>query len=226
MELKHYWSIIWRRWWLIAALLAVVLAVSLLTYRAPVPVYQATLRFSVGIAGDAPVDAVNGEGRSDVWLASEYLADDLCEVVKGGDFRQRLGEQIGVSIPPGAISATREHRIMTVTVSGGNPDDVRKIAEGVGAAIQDGGAEYFPQLTGVEAAAVLIDGPGMGALGRSLKDKLDLPIRLLIALIAGVALAFLWDYMDGTIRGRAELEALNVPILGEIPRPRRRGKKA
>jgi capsular polysaccharide biosynthesis protein len=225
MELKHYWSIIWRRWWLIAALLAAVLVVSLVTYRAPVPVYQATLRFSVGIAGDAPVNAANGEGRSDVWLASEYLADDLSEVLKGGDFRQSVSEQTGVDIPAGTISASREHRIMTVTVTGGNRDNVIKIAEAVGAAVQDGGAEYFPQLSGVQAAAVLIDGPGVGQVGRSLKDKLDLPIRLLIALVAGVALAFLWDYMDNTVRGRAELEALNLPVLGEIPRPRR-GKRA
>lgn len=222
MVLRQYWRIVWRRWWLIAALLAVVLAVTLLTYRPPAPVYQASLRFAIGIEGQGAVSAVSGEGRSDAWLASEYLADDLAEVLKGGDFRQRVSEAAGLNVPAGAIFATREHRIMTVTVTGGDRDEVQKIAEVVGAAMQDGGAEYFPQLAGVQAQAVLIDGPAIGQVGRSLRDKLDLPIRLLVALVAGVALAFLWDYLDDTVRGRAEVEALNVPVLGEIPRPVRR----
>jgi len=82
-------------------------------------------------------------------------------------------------------------------------------------------------LIGVEAKAVLIDGPGIGEVGRSLKDKLDLPLRLFVALVAGIALAFLWDYLDDTVRDRAEVENLGVPVLGEIPRevPLSRGRK-
>jgi hypothetical protein len=94
---------------------------------------------------------------------------------------------------------------------------VQTIAEAVGAAVKDGGADYFPQLLGVEAEAVLIDGPGIGQVGRSLRDKLDLPIRLFVALVAGVALAFLWDYLDDTVRDRGEVESLGVSVLAEIP---------
>jgi capsular polysaccharide biosynthesis protein len=226
MELRQYGLIIWRRGWLVAVLLAIVLLVSLVTYRSPAPVYQATMRFAVGIEGAEPVSAVSGEGRSDVWLASEYLADDLSEVLKGGDFAARISEQIGVQIPAGTIFASREHRIMTVSVTWGNSDEVQAIAEAVAAAVEDGGAGYFPQLAGVQARAVLVDGPGIGLVSRSLKDKLDLPIRLFVALIAGVALAFLWDYLDDTVRDRAEVEVLGVAVLGEIPRRTRMGRKA
>jgi uncharacterized protein involved in exopolysaccharide biosynthesis len=68
MELRQYWHIVWRRWWLIVALLVIVLLVSLATYRAPEPVYVATMRFAIGIEGEEPVMAVSGEGRSDTWL--------------------------------------------------------------------------------------------------------------------------------------------------------------
>lgn len=226
MELKAYWHIIRRRWWLIAGLLLIVLLVSLITYNAPIPVYQATLRFAIGIEGQAPVDAVSGEGRSDAWLASEYLADDLSEVLKGGDFAARISTQVGFPVPTGSIFASREHRIMTVSITWRDRDQVQAIAEAVGAMVEDGGAGYFPQLVGVEAQAVLIDGPGIGQVGSSLKDKLDLPVRLLIALVAGVALAFLWDYLDDTIRDRTEAEELGVPLLGEIPRESRRWRRA
>lgn len=221
MELRQYWQIIWRRWWLIAALVGIVLAVSVVTYSEPEQAHVATMRFAIGIEGDEPVSAVSGDGRSDAWLASEYLADDLSEVLKGGDFAARISDLIGFEVPAGTISASREHRIMTVSITWQDRDQAQTIAEAVGAVVKDGGADYFPQLLGVEAEAVLIDGPGIGQVGRSLRDKLDLPIRLFVALVAGVALAFLWDYLDDTVRDRAEVEALGVLVLGEIPRKNR-----
>ncbi|MGD9048566.1 MAG: hypothetical protein PVF77_10970 [Anaerolineae bacterium] len=217
MELRQYWQIVWRRWWLIAALVGIVLAVSLVTYSEPEPAYTATMRFAIGIEGDEPVSVVSGDGRSDAWLASEYLADDLSEVLKGGDFAARISELVGFHVPAGTIFASREHRIMTVSITWPGRDQVQTIAEAVGAAVKDGGADYFPQLLGVEAEAVLIDGPGIGQVGRSLRDKLDLPIRLFVALVAGVALAFLWDYLDDTVRDRGEVESLGVSVLAEIP---------
>jgi capsular polysaccharide biosynthesis protein len=222
MELKEYGRIIWRRWWLIAALLIVVLIVSLVTYRPAAPVYQASMRFAIGIEGEEPVNAASGEGRSDAWLASEYLADDLSEVLKGGDFAARISERVGFAVPAGTIFASREHRIMTVTITWADPGQVVTIAEAVANEVEDGGAGYFPQLEGVAASAVLIDGPGIAQVGRSLRQKLDLPLRLFVALVAGVGLAFLWDYLDDTVRDRAEVEALGVPVLGEIPRRGRR----
>jgi uncharacterized protein involved in exopolysaccharide biosynthesis len=225
MELRAYWRIIWRRWWLITALLVVVLVVSLVTYQPPTPVYQATMRFAIGIEGDEPVSVASGDGRSDAWLASEYLADDLSEVLKGGDFATRISQKVGFAVPAGAIFASREHRIMTVSISWSDPDQTQAIAEAVAAAVEDGGSDYFPQLVGVEAKAVLIDGPGLGQAGRSLRSKLDLPLRLFLALVAGVALAFLWDYLDDTVRDRADAEALGAPILGEIPREKPRWRR-
>jgi capsular polysaccharide biosynthesis protein len=219
MELRQYWHSVWRRWWLIAALLALVLVISLITYQQPQPVYVATMRFAIGIEGDTPVSAASGEGRSDAWLASEYLADDLSEVLKGGDMAAHVSQQVGFQVPAGTIFASRAHRIMTVNITWGNREQIQAIAEAVGAAVQNGGADYFPQLAGVSAKAILIDGPGIGQVGRSLKDTLDLPIRLFVALVAGVALAFLWDYLDDTVRDRAEAEAWGAPVLGEIPRP-------
>jgi len=221
MELRQYWRIVWRRSWLVAALVFVVLIVSLITYQEPAPTYQANMRFAIGIEGQAPVYAVSGEGRSDAWLASEYLADDLSEVVKGGDFAAGITERVGFSVPAGTIFATREHRIMTVNITWAEPAQLVTIAEEVAAQIEDAGQQYFPQLDDVQAQAVLIDGPGIGQVGRSLRDKLDLPLRLFIALVAGVALAFLWDYLDDTVRERGELESLGVEVLGEIPRSRR-----
>jgi capsular polysaccharide biosynthesis protein len=222
MELREYGRVLGRRWPVIAVVVGLVLLISLVSYRTPAPVYRASMRFAVGIEGSEPVTAESGEGRSDTWLASEYLADDLAEVLKGGDFARRIGEKVGFTVPAGAIFAVREHRILSVSIDWPDPKQAQAIAEGVGAAIQDAGQEYFPQLAGTQAKAILVDGPGLSPVGRSLRQKLDLPLRLLIALVAGVALAFLWDYLDDTVRDRSEVESLGVGVLGEIPRGRLR----
>ena len=218
MELRQYWRIVCKRWWLVAALPIVVLIVSLVTYRPPAPAFVAHMRFAIGIEGTEPVVAVSGEGRSDAWLASEYLADDLSQVLMGGDFAAEISKKLDFAVPAGTIFATREHRIMSVSITWGDRNQVQQIAEQVGAAVQDGGADYFPQLAGIEAKALLIDGPSIVPAGRSLKDKLDLPIRLLVAVLAGVALAFLWDYLDASVRDREDAEALGLAVLGEIPK--------
>lgn len=221
MELRQYWRILVRRWWLIAVVLLVVLTVSLATYREPAPVYNAGMRFSVGIEGVEPVTAPSGEGRSDAWLASEYLADDLSEVLKGGVFAAQIGQRVGFQVPAGTIFASREHRIMSVSISAADEAKAQAIAEAVAAAVEDGGAAYFPQLSEIEASAILIDGPSISQAGRDLRDKLDLPLRLLVAVVAGAALVFVLDYLDDTVRDRAELEALGLAVLGEIPRATR-----
>jgi capsular polysaccharide biosynthesis protein len=67
---------------------------------------------------------------------------------------------------------------------------------------------------------VIDESPPM-AVGKSLRERLDLPIRLFLALLAGVALTFLLDYLDDTVRDQAELEAMGITVLGEIPRQSR-----
>jgi capsular polysaccharide biosynthesis protein len=218
MELREYWNIVARRWWLVVLVVLGVAVVSAVTYHPPPEAYAASMRFAIGIEGEEAVLAPSGEGRSDAWLASEYLADDLSEVLKGGTFAAHISESVGFPVPAGTIFASREHRIMSVYVSWGKVAELQAIAEAVAAAVEDGGAAYFPQLDDVNATAVLIDGPAIGPVGRSLMEKLDLPIRLFVALVAGVALTFLWDYLDDAIRTADEVEALGLSVLAEIPR--------
>lgn len=52
----------------------------------------------------------------------------------------------------------------------------------------------------------------------SLTERLNLPIRLLLALAAGLALVFLLDYLDDSIRSGKELEAMGIPVLAEVPK--------
>ena len=222
MELRQYWHIVWKRIWVIAVLVIVVGAASLLTYSPPPTTYQATLRFTVGIVPEERPAAVYGYDYYYTWITSEYLADDLAEIVKGGAFAAAVGA------PGGSISGSAEHRILTVTVARtGGPkvaDEVGRIADAVAAVLQERAGEFFGQVAHNPRAAdlTLHDPPVVTPLPPGLTARLDLPLRLGLALVAGVALTFLLDYLDTGVRGRAELEAMGLPVLGEIPS---RGRK-
>jgi capsular polysaccharide biosynthesis protein len=63
----------------------------------------------------------------------------------------------------------------------------------------------------------VIDSPTIVPLGVSLKDRLDVPIRVLLALVAGVGLAFLLHYLDDTVQDADDVEGLGITTLGRIP---------
>jgi hypothetical protein len=51
----------------------------------------------------------------------------------------------------------------------------------------------------------------------------EIGLRTVIGLLVGIGLAFLIDYIDPSVRTRQEAERLlDMPVLGEIPRPARR----
>jgi capsular polysaccharide biosynthesis protein len=47
---------------------------------------------------------------------------------------------------------------------------------------------------------------------------MDIPIRVAIALLAAVALAFIVDYLDTSVRDARDAEQLGLRVIGEIPR--------
>jgi capsular polysaccharide biosynthesis protein len=233
MELRQYWHIVWKRIWVVALLLVVVGAISAVTHKPPPTVYQATMRFTVGIVPEKRSVTEYSYDYYYTWITSEYMADDLAEIVAGGAFAEAVQAQMAVAGDPapvdprGSISGSAEHRILTVTVvrSGeGGGNQVARIAGAVAVVLQERAGEFFGQVSHNPAAAdvTLNDPPAVMPLPPGLTARLDLPLRLGLALLAGVALTFLIDYLDTTVRDRADLEKLGLSILGEIPAARRK----
>jgi len=231
MELRAYWRIIWRRIWVVIGLIIIVVAVSLL-FREPTPsVYQASLRFIVGV----PPEPVRGDyytyDRYYAWLASEYLADDFSEVVKSEAFAADVTAQLrasglDVQIPAGAIQgatvAEKQHRILSLRITWSNPAELEQVAQAAAKALQEDGSKYFGQLGEEQALIHLIDPPVVTQIPPNLRQRLDFPIRLLLGLVAGLFLAFLIDYLDDSVRDVQELEELGLVVLGAIPPLERR----
>ncbi len=219
MELRDYWNILRRWWWLPVLLVGLVAAFSLVTYHAPATVYQATIRFTIGVSADRQVQGVDPILTS--YQASEYIRDDFVEILHSEMFANDVNANLtNLRISKGNISGAveKQRRIMSMTVTWGDPEEANRIAQAASKALETQNAKYFKQLGSEGATVTIIDGPDVAPIGQRLREKLDIPIRLALALAAGLLLAFLLDYLDTTVRDSREAEALGLHVLGEIPK--------
>jgi capsular polysaccharide biosynthesis protein len=112
------------------------------------------------------------------------------------------------------------HRVLRLNVTWHNPEELAAIASAIVLAMEQDSARYLTELDAPgQAVLTVIDQPSApAAIPRSLTERLQLPIRLALALAIGLALAFVLDYLDDSIRSRAELEAMDIPVLAEVPK--------
>jgi capsular polysaccharide biosynthesis protein len=221
MELRAYWRIIYRRWWIVVLLPLVVVAASFLLRPQPTHGAVANLRLTVGIVPEAGDGKFYTYDRYYSWLTAEYLADDLSEVIKSrafaDDVSKRLGEQVAAGQIQGATTPQKLHRILTISVSAGTDKDALDIAGAIADTLRENGGKYLAQLSAQNAVISVIDPPAKVPVGPSLRDKLDLPLRFILALAAALGLVFLLDYLDESVRGAGDVEEMGLAVLGEIP---------
>ena len=181
------------------------------------------MSFSVGVRPSADSTEYNYDGYYSA-LASEYLIDDFAAVVKGSEFANAVSARLtdeGITIAPGVIQGSTQtgtlHRILQMTLYGGDPDQLQLIADATTATLEQDADQFMPRLLADQGAVYLIDRGGVSEIRPGLRQRLDLPLRLALAFVAGIGLIFLLEYLDNRIRGRADLEAMGIAVLGEVP---------
>jgi capsular polysaccharide biosynthesis protein len=223
MELRTYWKILIRRWWLIVAPVLVVTLYVAISY-SPQPLdYQVVMRYA---AGTNPAGLSEDYDRYYPWLTSEYVANGLADVAATGTFAQAVSSRLtetGHDILPNAIQRAivtdNAQSILVVYLTWRDAEQIVFVADAITAELTGNGAAYFPQLEGIEPGVRLLDPPAPVSLPPGLRTQLMGPtIKIGLALVVGVALALLWHYLDPTVREATELENLEINVLAEIPR--------
>lgn len=226
MELRELWKVARRRWWLI---LLPVLAAAALTLpgmlRAPAAGgYATSIRFTAATPPEP--DATNGyEDREYYpWLTSEYVVNALTDWVRTSSFAAEISAALaeqGLEVPAGAIqagiAADNERSVMVLHLSGADADVLAQTAEVAADVLETQSVEYFPQFGASGVEVVALDVPAVAPVPASLSARLEPLVRIALGLAAGVALAFLVEYLDPTVRERRHLERLGMPVLAEVP---------
>ena len=219
MELRYLIKILLRRWWLVIVPPILVAFITVFTYQAPATAYATTLRFAVGYPPEANLASLY-DRKYPAWLASEYIAGGLSDWAKTGDFAQAVANDAGTTVTAaevaGSIKSDHLRSIVVLYLSGGNADKLAAIGTSAIKVLQTRNSQVFPQ-NGEGATVTALDSVSIGAASPSLRNRLDIPIRIVLGLAFGVALAFIVHYFDPNLRDRSELEALGLSIIGEIP---------
>jgi capsular polysaccharide biosynthesis protein len=226
MELREYVRVIWRYLWLIVALVAVVGVGSFIFRAQPAPQYTASVRFTIGVNAPPATQVQGYDPILTAYQASEYIRDDFVEIIQSDSFADDVNATLtkmgvsGITINKGNLSAAveKQRRLMSMAVTWGNPDQAAQIAQAAVKNLSENNAKYFAQLGATGAMVAVIDKPAVSKVGASLREQLDIPIRVLIALLAGIALAFILDYLDHSVRDARDAEAVGLNVIGEIPR--------
>jgi capsular polysaccharide biosynthesis protein len=224
MELREYVAIIRRRWLIIAALTLFAFAVgAFFMFRGP-RAYEASIRIAVSAGADARADAAPYAYYRDyyAWLSSEYLADDLSEIVKSDafaeDVRRHLNEDLSGASIRQVLRTRKTHRILEITVQAPSEDQAQRLSTAVAEVIRVQGAKYLAQLATPASQIAVIDLPSVKPATTTGFVAADLGLRGALGLVAGLLVAFLAEYLDSRLRTRSEVErVLGLPVLGEIP---------
>jgi len=224
MELRQYASIIGKRFWLPLGLPAVVLIISLVLRQPGVTQFVASARVLVDVPPLQQVEGMGFDPRLTAPQATEYLVDDFSAFVTGDAVARMVSARLsaqGIAVPPGIIqsstSSQQVHRVVEIQVTWGDAEQASAIIQAVIEVLQQEAPAYFGRLGALQPSVRLFDGPRVTPLPPSLTQRLDLPVRLLLAVLAGVALCFLLDYLDDSVRNKSELEAMGISVLAEVP---------
>lgn len=226
MELREYWSILAKRWRLIALITAITFVASGLMLAFGPQSYEAELRLTINVKPEPRQGDYYTYDKYYTWLTSEYLVDDFGEVIQSDAFARDVSARLGQSIPADTIkrdvTTKKTHRILTVTVTTGNPWQAQQIADAIRDTMEERAPDYFIQLDSETAMLRVIDDPVVEPQMGMARKALELVLRTLVGLLAGIGLAFLLHYLDPSVRNASEIERLTgLPVLAEIPEPAR-----
>ncbi len=219
-----------RRWWLVAVPVVLALALGIWAARQhppPTTVFVITQRFLAGLPPERP-DADYDFARHYNWLASEYTAQSFTSVVQGTEFAAAVAARIRQA----GGAATRDQVAAAIQV---NPPDSFKLivkvasptsagalalAEAINTELALNGNAYWPQLAGNTLPPVQrLDTPVVETVTVAPPtNALDLALRVIVAALAGLALALVVAARDPIHGAEYGGTPADLPVLAVIPR--------
>lgn len=229
MELKWYLQVLLRRWPALVILPLVVGMLALYQDMTRTEEYSANARLSVVRLPDSqPVEDFRYDEYYN-YLASEFKIDDLVETVRGNVFAEAVANRMNAAgmnastgEVQGSLSSDRQHRILSLTVTTTDPERTLAISRAAVEELESNPEIYLDVLSEGAGASVRAIQIPHGAGEDSARARLILALMVMVALGAGVLLAFVVDYLDDTLyEAETVSAATGLPVVATVPAERR-----
>ncbi|MEZ4569334.1 MAG: hypothetical protein R2849_03225 [Thermomicrobiales bacterium] len=192
------------------------------------PTYTAEARVSMNRISDSTTS--NEYEYDDYYdlLSSDFILDDTVEIVRGNVFAaavaERLAEQ-GISVSPetvdGALTASREHRILTISSSSMDSGLAVVVANVAAIELREDFSNYIGQ-EGEPLPITIrpVDVP-TAAASDTLRTRTLYVIVILVAAGFGFLLALALEYFDDSLDRNTIQAALGINVLGVVREDRK-----
>lgn len=229
MELMLFIRVLLRRWLLVAIPVVIAAAVAVPALLAPASAsgggYSTVIRYTAAQV----IEAIPGRDGDfqDVWLASELAVNAFTEWIRSGSFRDEvralLTADVAERVNAGTFGADNERSIGQLFIAAADAAALEQFADAAQTVLTTQTGTYFPQLGGQPAQVTLLDRPEINAAPAPITSRLGPLIQLAVALLGGIGLAFLVEYLDPYIYRRDQLDALDMRVVAVVPT--HRGKR-
>jgi capsular polysaccharide biosynthesis protein len=222
MELRAYGAVLKRHARLIGLITLVTLVVSIgMALRGPTA-YTASMRLAVSVVPDPRVGEFFKFDSYYSVLTSEYLADDLSELLRSEAFAADVSAEMGHTVDPDAIvnltRTKKTHRLLDVQVASNDPQTALAIAEAYERVLNTRLSEYLAFLQANNGYVRIVNRPRVGRTNTLPLTAAEVGLRTMAGLLGAVGLAFLLEYVDDRLRDRRQVESfLGTTVLAEIP---------
>jgi capsular polysaccharide biosynthesis protein len=228
VELMLFIRVLLRRWLLVAIPVVIAAAVAVPALLAPASAsgggYSTVIRYTAAQV----IEAIPGRDGDfqDVWLASELAVNAFTEWIRSGSFRDEvralLPAEVAERVNAGTFGADNERSIGQLFIAATDAATLEQLADAAQTVLTTQTGTYFPQLGGQPAQVTLLDRPEINAAPAPITSRLGPLIQLAVALLGGIGLAFLVEYLDPFIYRRDQLDALDLRVVAVVPTHRGR----
>lgn len=222
MELKYYWNIVKRRLLLIALIIIIACtAVGFYSFLMIKPQFIASSTLIVGDFKDRAELLPNVDPSS--ITSTIGLIKTYKEIVKTPSMMKKVLEeypQLASSYRELSgkvtVSSVNETQIMTITAREDSYEKAANMANAVATVFQ----KSVPDLMKIDNVAVLDQADPSEQRGPAAPNPImNIAVAFILSAMAGIALAFLLEHLDETVKNEEDVEALlGVPVLTSIPR--------
>lgn len=195
MELRIYFQILWKKWWIVlAACVSTVIAVGLFTFN-QTPMYRASATYVVTPSGDYE-DARSAADALDMLSRRAEIATTYAEVANSRFIKQQAADELGLSSSQRRGLSIDSHllqgtNILEIEVQGSNPQLVQFFTDMVGFKT----ATYVQEL--YEAYSLRpLDTASLPASPVGPSKIFNLALGGILGLGLGAGLAFLAYYLE------------------------------
>ncbi|OAB41187.1 YveK family protein [Paenibacillus antarcticus] len=222
MELKQYWLIVKRRILLIALIISVSCqTIGIYSYYLITPQYEASAKLIVNQYKDSSslLPSIDlGSINSTIGLIKTYK-----EIIRTPRMMKivvkeypNLGITYGELIGKVSVSSVNETQVMSISVRDDSYEQAANIANAVAVVFQ----KTIPELMKVDNVSVLDKADPKEKRGPIAPNpKMNIAVAFMLALMFGIGLSFLLDYLDDTLKTEEDIDlVLGVPVLTAIPR--------